>query len=104
MEFIVFNESFIFIRLNWNGEIFFFIDDSVDRGIKIDYYFVIEENLICSIFFCDNSMMNEFSNLSIFIKYCFIVVVFYDDNIVIKLDNKECVYMDEEGMYWLYNL
>lgn len=104
MEFTAFNESSTSIRLNWNGEIPLPIDDSVDRGIKIDYYLATEENLTRSTLFCDNSTTKEFSNLSIFTKYCFIVVAFHDDNIVTKLDNKECVYTDEEGTYWLHNL
>lgn len=104
MEFTAFNGSSTSIRLNWNGEIPLPIDDSVDRGIKIDYYPATEENLTRSTLFCDNSTTKEFSNLSIFTKYCFIVVAFHDDNIVTKLDNKECVYTDEEGTYWLHNL
>ena len=104
MDFTAFNESSTSIRLNWNGEIPLPIDDSVERGIVIDYYPATDENLTRTTLFCDDSTTNEFGNLSIFTKYCFSVGAFHDDDIVTKVDNKQCVYTDEEGRCWLHNL
>lgn len=99
MDFTAFNESSTSIRLNWNGEIPLPIDGSDERGIKIDYHPNTEENLTRSILFCDNSTTYEFINLSIFTNYCFSVAAYHNDEIVTKLDNKKCVYTDEEGTY-----
>ena len=99
MNFTAFNESSTSIRLNWNAEISLPIDDGVERGIKIDHHPSTEENLTRSTIFCDDTTTNDFNNLNIFTNYCFTVVAFHNDDIVSKLDNKKCVYTDEEGTY-----
>lgn len=104
MDFTAFNESSTSIRLNWNKEIPLPIDDDIEKGIKIDYHPSTEENLTRSIISCVNSATHEFSELSIFTNYCFSVVALYNDDIVTKLENKKCVYTDEEGRNWLFNL
>lgn len=104
MDFTAFNKSSTSIILNWNVEIPLPIDDNVERGIKVDYHPSTEENLTRSIISCVNSTTQEFSDLSIFTNYCFSVVAFYNDDIVTKLENKKCVYTDEEGRYWFFNL
>ena len=99
MDFTAFNESSTSIRLDWDAKIPLPIDGGEERGIEIDYYPSTEEKITRSVLFCDEIKTYVFSNLSIFTNYCFGVVAYKKDEIDTKLDNKKCVFTDEEGKY-----
>lgn len=98
VNFTAFNESSTSIRLNWNNDLPLPIDDSDKRGIKINYH-KAEDTVEVSILFCDSSSTYVFSNLTIFTNYCFAVVGSKNDEFDTKLDNKKCLYTDEEGTF-----
>lgn len=98
MDFTAFNESSRSIRLKWNNDLPVPVDDSKQRGVKIDYR-QAEHTEERSILLpeCGEHASYLFSNLTIFTNYCFIVVAFHNSEIVTKLDNRKCVHTAEEG-------